>query len=128
IFHMKNAPWKPARINDVAQHIDLIPTLNDMLTGDQGPANLLAQSLLRPHPKKFFTVFFEGKYIFVNSDYLGLAKPDEKLRVYRLSDFTNEHEIHDEQVVELVRNDFKAAIQYFSDGMWDRNLYYPPAK
>lgn len=90
--------------NQLAQHIDILPTLDQLFNLNLKSKNYLAQSLLSGVPKNIL-LYFDQHY--------ELIQPEAPLPMDpRTSQFNQDQFI-------------KAFRQYFAEGLYDNRLYYP---
>lgn len=81
----------------LAQQIDVLPTLNDLLALRLETKNHLARSLLEAGPKKI-VLYSDKNYELVSDESLTLEQKEKALKAFQ---------------------------QYFSEGLYDNRLYFP---
>jgi arylsulfatase A-like enzyme len=128
LFHPQ---WKiPQQTqHQLAQQIDILPTILDILNIQVPEKNYLNQSLFVPGNRS--VVFYNDlKYRLLQKDKLMTA--DQNLEHFQFYSFQDPAEsiplvlTREEQLPYI--NTLKAHVQYFSEGLWDNRLYYPVAK
>lgn len=110
----------------LAQQIDVLPTVLDVLGIPQKEKIFLGSSLFVPGDKVVVN-FIDGRYILFAKDYFVRWSPGHNdPQLFRIEDHDGTQEVTDqpERKGVLVEK-LKAHIQYFNEGMWDNKLYYP---
>jgi phosphoglycerol transferase MdoB-like AlkP superfamily enzyme len=109
----------------VAQQVDILPTVIDLLGIPESRRNYLGNSVFVPGDR-FAVNYWEGHYLLVAKDGLLVHNRDQDFQLYDRQDpsLSNPRTDRLERKAEL-ENRLKAVIQYFSQGLWDNQLYYP---
>lgn len=100
-FSPQSSVIKNLSNQQLAQHIDLVPTVLEMLEVPYKNKNYLARSLWQKGPK-LIALYADGKYELVTDEM------ENKL----------ENKVLQEEKLKAIR-------QYFSEGLFDNRLYYP---
>jgi phosphoglycerol transferase MdoB-like AlkP superfamily enzyme len=129
LFHPawdKNPSIKPkVDENQITSQIDILPTIFDFLGREIPERNYLARSIFVPEDRWALT-FIDGKYHLITKERFLTYGRDQVFRIYDLKDVHETEELGlaaPERAV--LENKIKAAMQYFSEGLWDNKLYYP---
>ncbi len=110
--------------NQIVQHIDILPTILDFVGAKQKERNHLGRSIFDPR-ERFAINFLDNRYHLITKDYLMLYKRGGDFEMYSIQDFDlTQNLLEPKEVREKLENRLKAAIQYFSQGLWDNKLYY----
>lgn len=132
LFHPQ-MPWEqlPDEVmekltNQVVQQIDVLPTVLDILNIEAKDKNFLGSSVFAPGDKTA-TLYLDNRYLLVGQDYfLKWAPGADEPTMFARKDLNMEKALGEPQGrKEELQTRLKAAIQYFSEGMWDNKLYYP---
>jgi phosphoglycerol transferase MdoB-like AlkP superfamily enzyme len=126
LFFHEGFVW-PAGIDrdQVVQHIDVLPSVMDFLGKPLKESILLGRSVFVPGPRSA-AVFLDGNYFLVEKDrFLYWPRGEEPL-LFATTDAGQTMALQGEETErERLWSRLKAAIQYFSEGMWDNRLYAP---
>jgi phosphoglycerol transferase MdoB-like AlkP superfamily enzyme len=109
----------------VVQQIDILPTVIDLLGVPENKRNYLGTSVFVPGDR-IAVNYWEGHYLLVAHDGLLVYNRGQEFQLYRRQDafLTSPLTGNPDRKLEL-ENRLKAVIQYFSQGLWDNQLYYP---
>ncbi len=112
--------------NQIVQHIDIMPTIFDLVGIKPDKINLLGQSIFVPGDRTAIS-FIDNRYLFIAKDYF--------LQFHRATGLIDMYSVAEPNAVIAenvdrarradLENRMKAQIQYFSQGLWDNKLYYP---
>jgi phosphoglycerol transferase MdoB-like AlkP superfamily enzyme len=118
-------------VNQITSQIDILPSILDFL-GEKilGPIkvkNYLENSVFNSGERSAIT-FVDGKYHLVEKDYFITLSTDQIFRLYDRNDGDEKTDLSKDPRMALrlnrMENHLKAAIQYFSEGLWDNKLYF----
>jgi phosphoglycerol transferase MdoB-like AlkP superfamily enzyme len=112
----------------VVQHIDLLPTILDLVGVDMKERNYLGQSIFVPGDRSA-VCFTDGNYLLVAQDYFLRHKQGGEFQMFSTRDSDEKMALSEpENRKKELTDRLKATIQYFSQGMWDNKLYYPTGR
>lgn len=124
-----HADW-PAGIDrdQIVQQIDILPSVADFLGVPRAEEIALGRSVFVPG-ERTGVFFLDGNYLLVAKDYFLQKRRGEFPRMYALADAAQKEPL-DEPAARKAELELrlKAAVQYFSEGMWDNRLYTPIAR
>lgn len=109
----------------VVQHIDILPTILDLVGLPEKEKNYLGSSVFIPGDR-FAVTYSDGRYLFITKSHFLTHTRDGNFQMFSMQDPDQTKALDEpaEKKKEL-ENRLKAVIQYFSEGMWDNKLYYP---
>lgn len=124
IFYRAGMRW-PAGIDCAApvQQIDVPASVMDFLGFEMPRQVLLSRSVFVPGERAAVT-YADGTYLLVAKDFLLRQTLGGPARLFSLADPSMKTPLEN-PAREHLETRLKAAIQYFSDGMWDNCLYAP---
>ena len=94
----------------------------------QKERNHLGRSIFEPKDR-FAINFIDNRYLFITDQYILRYQRDGDFELFAYQDSQMKNEILDKpEDKQVMENRFKAAIQYFSQGLWDNKLYYPSGR
>jgi len=114
--------------SQVVQHIDILPTILDLVGLEEKEKNYLGSSVFVPGDR-FAISYTDGRYLFITESYFLAHARGGEFHLFSMQDPSQKTSLQEpnEKKVEL-ENRLKAVIQYFSQGMWDNKLYYPSGR
>lgn len=114
--------------SQIVQHIDILPTILDLVGAEQKERNHLGRSIFDLRDR-FAINFLDNRYHLITKDYLIRYKRGGDFEMYSTQDFDlSQNLLEPKAEKEKLENRLKAAIQYFSQGLWDNKLYYPSGR
>lgn len=125
IFYSPGIQW-PAGTDtkQPAQHIDIFPSVLDILGIERNSSIWLERSLFVPG-EKTVVHFLDPGYIIVNKqNYLLWNRPLEP-QMFSIADLKQLHPLLENSEKTNLETRLKATLEYFSQGLWDQKMYYP---
>lgn len=124
LFYHPNFTWPAGLDRDqIVQQIDILPSVLDVLglPTDEGLA--LERSVFQPG-ERTATLFLDGNYMIVAKDFYLQQPRGAPGQMYSMTDPAAAHPLTEPMTRKVdLELRLKAAIQYFSEGMWDNRLY-----
>jgi phosphoglycerol transferase MdoB-like AlkP superfamily enzyme len=109
----------------VVQHIDIFPTILDLVGIKIDKSNLMGRSVFVPGDRTAIS-FIDNRYLFIAKDYFLQYHPGSEPQMFsRLDPNASKPLIEPIARKDELVHRMKAQIQYFSQGLWDNKLYYP---
>lgn len=125
IFYAPGYAWPKTDTHQLAQHIDVLPTIVDILNLRSESSILLGRSLFVPG-EKTISNFLEPGFLAVSDDYFLLWNRPQAPVLFSHKDPLQKSPITDQPAIQTHLEDrLKASLQYFSEGLWDQKLYFP---
>lgn len=114
--------------DQVVQHIDILPTILDLVGIPEKEKNYLGTSVFVPG-RRFAVNFSDGRYLYITRDYFLTHNREGDFQMFAMKDPQGSQALQEPAAErnELIQR-LKACIQYFSQGMWDNKLYYPSGR
>jgi phosphoglycerol transferase MdoB-like AlkP superfamily enzyme len=111
--------------SQIVQHIDILPTILDLIGIQEKEKNYLGVSVFVPGDR-FAVDFSDGRYWFITKDYFLTHNQGADYQMFSMKDPSEITPLEQPAGRKKDLEDrLKACIQYFSQGMWDNKLYYP---
>lgn len=131
-FYHPSYQFPKTDTSKIVQHVDVLPTILDILNISEKDKNYLGSSVFTDGDKVAVN-FIDGRYILFAKDYFIRWSPGHtEPQMFAIADRDSEKEITGvmmsvEQAArkQELTEKLKASIQYFNEGMWDNKLYYP---
>lgn len=114
---------------EVVSHIDILPTILDLVGIQSKDNNYLGRSVFIPGPRSAIT-YIDNRYYLIQKNYfMEYSRGHSSYKMFAMNDPNQSHSL-EEPVAEKekLQKTLQAHIQYFSHGMWDNKLYYPTGK
>jgi phosphoglycerol transferase MdoB-like AlkP superfamily enzyme len=125
IFYAPGFVWPKVNNHQLAQHIDLLPTIVDILDIRVESSILLGRSLFVPG-EKTISNFLEPGFLAISEDYFLLWNRPQAPVLFSQKDPQQKNPVVDQMAIQThLENRLKASLQYFSQGLWDQKLYFP---
>ncbi len=132
IFYAQDFQWPKVDVEQVTQHIDILPSVLDFVGVQPSQVNPLAASVFRPGDRVAVTMM-DGRWMLVQKDYFlvqykGAARspsaPYGEMLMYRRQDPFEKSVVTDQDpILKNLQQRLQAVQQYFSQGMIDNRLY-----
>lgn len=126
LFFHPTFHWPQVNTLKPVQHIDILPSILDLLSEKNQPLVLLGQSVFNKDPEKSVILFNDQRHFLINKDWILVRDLKGELTFYKVNDpflLSKANPIDQEKI--KVENKLKASIQYFNQGLWDNRLYFP---
>lgn len=125
LIYSPKLPLPKANTNQIVQHTDILPTVLDLVGAQQKQRNYLGRSVWDPRDR-YAIQYNDSKYTFVTDGFILRYFRNSQVEFFLESDLEMKTPIEVEpKQRQRLENQLKAAIQYFSQGLWDNKLYYP---
>jgi phosphoglycerol transferase MdoB-like AlkP superfamily enzyme len=112
----------------IVQHIDILPTVLDLVGIPEKEKNYLGTSVFIP-ADRFAVNYSDGRYLFVTKDYFLTHNQGGDFQMFSMKDAAETTPLNEPfERKNALEKRLKASIQYFSQGMWDNKLYYPSGR
>lgn len=106
----------------IIQHIDITPTILDLLGETQDPPQLFGWSVFDPGFKGRFIQQEYGQWFYYDDDtLLHLAENEDRAESFAPQDLWFTSRLHNSPAIDRKIQTLKAARQYFSNGLLDNN-------
>lgn len=124
IFYAPGVQWPAVDTTQPAQHIDIFPTVLDVLDIAPTSSVWFGRSLFVPG-ERTVTHYLEPGYLIQDKQhYLIWNRPLEP-ELFAMDDLKQLHPLPAGPEKLNLQNRLKATLQYFSQGLWDQKLYFP---
>lgn len=126
LFYHPNFEW-PAGIDrdQIVQQIDLLPSIADFLGIEASERIVLGRSVFVPG-ERTAALHLDGNYYLVAKDHFLRRGREGGAKMYAFADQGEKVPLDEPSTKKAILEDrLKAAIQYFSEGMWDNRLSTP---
>lgn len=125
VYHPK-MNWPQLDIDMPVQHIDILPSVLDLLGIENKFKILLSESVFKVTPDKTVLLFNDNLYYQVGRQYVSVWDKHGEIRHYAVDDLRLAKPLElTLEIRQSLEKKLRASIQYFNQGMWDNRLYFP---
>ena len=133
-FHPAIKKWPTVNLKEPVQQIDILPSVLDFLKISPPAENLMGRSVFRAGPR-YVVMSTDGFYWLVTKDHLLTVDPQTNAVLSPLVDHRDLKQRQQDMAPEenpTLKSELllqlQATRQYFSEGLWDNRLYFPPSQ
>ncbi len=128
IFYSPGRKLPTIDANQIVQHIDILPSILDLVGIRESEKNYLGRSIFVPGDR-FAVNYSDGHYRLISRDYFLAYSRGGEFQMFSMQDPGETRPLMEPAARKTeLENRLKASIQYFSQGMWDNKLYYPSGR
>lgn len=125
LFFHPSKDLKKYQHTDVVSHVDVMPTILDLL-GLVPPKTLpYGSSVFHQGPGRVSTHFLDGQYLLFSKDYYIVLADWEKPKVFSKLDRSGSAPLQWKEEFDPLFEKLKAQVQYFNNGLEENQLYLP---